>query len=373
MPDHLNNDIQRKRRELELTQQQLADRVGVTRQTLGAVESGRSAPSTAVALRLARELSCRVEDLFWIDDLTATIQVYLAADENVQLPNPAPVALGRVGTRWIAHALSPGELNTASSIADGQVRLPDDTGSGSMPAEAWASAAELAGQVLIAGCAPPLGLLEKQTAGLAHGRVRWLSRPSLRALDLLVRKEVHVAGLHVPGSDDEYNVEILRRTFAPGSMGITTLASWNIGLVVASGNPKSIRGIEDLRRKDVRFIRREDEAGAQLVLLRELDKAGIDPALLHISAAARGHLQVAQAVMYGAADVGVTVEGVALGLGLPFIPLTKERFDLVYLRELEDDELLAPALETLTTGKFRRPLEACGSYDVAQTGAQISF
>lgn len=375
MQDDLNNRVGKRRRELGLTQEALAERVGVTRQTLGAVESGRSAPSTAIALRLARELSSRVEDLFWVDDGGDEIQAYLAAGSIRRVPDssPVPVALGRIGGRWIAHAVAPGDLGTAAIMADGQVHFTKNSSTKVLRTETWADIAELSSQVLIAGCAPPLGLLEKQTAGLTHGRVRWLSRPSLSALDLLLRKEVHVAGLHVPGSGDEYNLEIIRRTFAPGSVKVTTLASWNVGLVAAPGNPRGIEGIECLRRPDLRLVDREPEAGAQLLLLQECLRAGIDPATLNVSVTARSHLEVAQAVKFGAAHVGVTVEGVARSQGLHFIPLAKERFDLVYPTELESDELLTPALDALATGRFRRSLEASGCYDIEKTGARLSL
>src|SRR5262252_1397729 len=77
----LANCVGRRRAAAGLRQQDLAARAGVSRQSLSALEAGRSVPSATLALRLARELGCRVEDLFWIDERHAPVRVELAADD----------------------------------------------------------------------------------------------------------------------------------------------------------------------------------------------------------------------------------------------------------------------------------------------------
>ena len=370
MSDGLNNRISQRRKVLGFTQEQLAHRVGVTRQTLSSVESGRSAPSTAVSLRLSRELSCRVEDLFWVDEDGTGLDAHLAKGAADLIPGDIPIALGRVGQRWVAHGLTQNELSVSYVVPDG-LFLGPNSGSVTTKVETWERLDVLSEQVLIAGCAPPLGLLEKQTSGLTRGRVRWLSRPSLTALEHLVRGEVHVAGIHILGGDDEYNLELVRRTFPADSVRVITLAHWSVGLVVAPGNPLGIRGMDDLHRADLRVANRDPQSGAHLVWTRECERVGIDPKTMTSTLIAGSHMEVANAVLYGMADIGITIEAVAHGLGLDFIPLARERFDLVYPTTLEEDFL--PALDTLSSGRFRRTLKSVGYYDVTHTNDQAAL
>lgn len=64
----LKNSVKTRRRERELTQTQLAERVGVTRQTIAFIEKGEFAPSVALALRLAKALEYTVTELFWLEE-----------------------------------------------------------------------------------------------------------------------------------------------------------------------------------------------------------------------------------------------------------------------------------------------------------------
>jgi putative transcriptional regulator len=68
-----NNEIRNQVRRLrfengEMTQQQLADKVGVTRQTIIAIEAGKYAPSLPLAFRIARTFGMGVEDVFQYED-----------------------------------------------------------------------------------------------------------------------------------------------------------------------------------------------------------------------------------------------------------------------------------------------------------------
>jgi putative transcriptional regulator len=65
---HLRNHVKQHRARLNLTQEELGDRVGVRRQTILAIEKGHYVPSTLVALRIARELGMRVDELFELQD-----------------------------------------------------------------------------------------------------------------------------------------------------------------------------------------------------------------------------------------------------------------------------------------------------------------
>ena len=83
---------------------------------------------------------------------------------------------------------------------------------------------------------------------------------------------------------------------------------------------------------------------------------------------ASGHTDVAALVACGAADVGVAIEGVALALGLGFVPLVEERFDLVVPGEVADEPRVARLLETLEDPNFRADAENLPGYDTELCG-----
>ena len=64
----MKNRIRVARAEVRMTQQQLAEAIGVSRQTINAIESGKFVPSTVLALKIAQIFDKRVEDIFILED-----------------------------------------------------------------------------------------------------------------------------------------------------------------------------------------------------------------------------------------------------------------------------------------------------------------
>ena len=64
----MKNSIRVERAVVDISQQQLADAVGVSRQTINAIEKGRFVPSTVLALKIARYFNKKVDDIFVLDD-----------------------------------------------------------------------------------------------------------------------------------------------------------------------------------------------------------------------------------------------------------------------------------------------------------------
>src|SRR5437762_14243710 len=98
-----------------LKQSELAERAGISRQTLSVLESGRGRPATLVALRLARVLGCRVEELFWLRDEGGELTAELAPSSR---PRTERALLGSVANRWVAHALPAGDPLALTTPAD---------------------------------------------------------------------------------------------------------------------------------------------------------------------------------------------------------------------------------------------------------------
>jgi len=346
--------VRARRERLGLSQQALAKRVGVSRQAIIAIEAGRTKPSTPLALHLARALACSVEDIF---RLPAVGELTVAVSPGLELGGPARAAVGEVAGTWVAHPV----LSSARVAADGLLTVAGPVAS----VRPFASRDELRGNVIIAGCAPLIGALADRVAtGAGRARAAWIEASSAKALDLLQRGLVHVAGLHRTGGDNEAAV---RARFGERRMLIVGLTRWRQGLVLPPNNPLALGGAQDLLRPGLLVAQREAGAGAYELVRRSIAHLGGDPASLSGPLAA-GHEEVAQLVRFGVADVGVAIEGVALAAGLDFIPLTEERFDLVVPEALAQTEPVRRVLDVLDGATFRDDVAHLPGYDAAQSG-----
>ncbi len=359
----LDNTLKEHRERLGLSQQDLADLVGVSRQAIVAIEGGRQVPSTIHGLRLARALRVGVEELFRLDD-SSGLAVRLAPSEAVpggRVPAGARVAVGEVGGKWIAHRLP----LDGSVPADGILTAEVSGRTGVV--QPLVDAGLLARNVIVAGCAPVLGTLVRRVGErFADARATWLPAGSSRALDLLEQKLVHVAGLHLTGAGTD-NVAAIRARFPGERMLVVNLTRWRQGLVVPVTNPLGIRTPAALLRPGLRFARREEGAGAHRLLAALLEKEGVERARLPGPFAADHH-EVAQLVRSGAADVGVAIEAVALAAGLGFVPLDEERFDLVLPAALADAPPVSRLVEALDDPSFRAEMAALPGYDFGLSG-----
>lgn len=358
----LQADVRRHREASGLSQQALAERAGISRQALGAIEGGRQVPSTAVALRLARVLGCGVEDLFRLAG-SARMVARLAARPGTE---PRRLTLGRVADRWVAHALEPDGARAADGLAVGGPS-PD----GTLRVEPLIDPERAAATVLVAGCAPVLGALAGRVQDrFPDTRVAWIPANSEEALALLQDDLVHVAGMHLAAEPGARHAALVRARFPGRALRLVTLAEWRLGLVVAPGNPERLHAVADLLRPGVRVAVRELGAGAARLLERGLARMGA-AARLTAPVPARSHAEVARAVASGAAHAGIAIEAVARARGLGFVPLLEERFDLAVPAALAAEGPVARFLDVLTDRAFRRELEALEGYSSARTGESV--
>ncbi|HJK94830.1 MAG TPA: substrate-binding domain-containing protein [Polyangiaceae bacterium LLY-WYZ-15_(1-7)] len=360
----LLSTLRRRRAALGLSQAALAERVGVSRQALSAIEAGRQVPSTALALQLARALGCGVDDLFALPG-GPVLHARLAAEAR---PG-ARLTLGRVDGAWVAHPC-PGDR-----AADGALlgpASPDAGPPGAATVELHDDPSGAEANALVGGCAPLLGVLaERLGRRYRDARATWVAADSGRALDLLGRGLLHVAGLHLAAASDlEVHAAAACAAFPDEPVELVHLARWRQGLVVAPGNPLGIRGPADLLRPDVRCARRAPGAGAQRLLERALAEVGgaLPPADAARAPVAADHAEVAHLVRWGVVDAGVAIEGAALEAGLDFLPLAEERFDLVVPRARLDAPPVARFLALLDAPAFRAEAARFPGYDLARAG-----
>lgn len=194
---------------------------------------------------------------------------------------------------------------------------------------------------------------------------------SLDGLLALYRGTATAATAHLWDSDtDTYNLPYVRR-FLPGHSALLVNLAYRMeGFYVAKGNPKNIATWKDLTLEAVRLVNREKGAGARILLDEKLRVLAID----HRSIAGydneeTSHLTVASAVARGEADVGIGIEKTAQQVnGIDFIPLQKERLDLI----IRKDDAARPHFQTLLSllrsPDFHKEVRGVGGYDLSQTG-----
>ncbi len=365
----LSTSLRPFRRQAGLSQADLALRAGISRQAYSAIELGTSVPSTDVALRLARALGASVEALFALPHdpfpITATLTTPLGGNTLVQRAD-----VHQVGARWVARPLvgTPGRPAVVRSLPVANALV--HTSANGRDADVKSLAVPTGRTLVAVGCDPSVSVV----AAHLHGRgvnLSWHEMGSAAALRELAAGNAHVAGCHLldPASG-QYNLPAVARIL-PFPATVVTFAVWDQGLVVAPGNPKRIRGIEDLARPGIAIVNREPGSGSRMLLDEALAGAGVPATLVAgYERAATSHLSVAEAVGMGLADAGVAVRAAAIALGLDFVPLGQERYDLVFPDHFLNDDAVAELLQALRSSSLQRQVEALGGYDIALMGAE---
>jgi len=356
--------LQELRKNREISAADLAQRVGVSRQTIYAIEDGSFVPNTAVSLQLSRALGVSVEDIFFVDEGPAgeSIRADLLTDEAVS--EGQLVRLCRVQDRLTAVPLSflPAYLPPADGMIETRTkRTASIKSAAGLPEEGK--------RLLLAGCDPALSLLndELHSSGIEIVSVPCSSRC---ALHWLKQGRVHAAGSHLlDHTTGDYNLPIIRRLLPSGSVRVVTFAVWEQGLVVRHGNPKSIRSIADFAKKRVTLMNREKGSGSRDLLDTGLRQFGVQPQQVKgYGSIAQGHLAAAYAVAAGTADCCVAPRSASRRFGLDFIPLAVERFDLSFTRASLELPAAKALLDVLNRSHLRKKLQRIAGYDTEHTG-----
>ena len=359
-----------------LSQTELAKAVGLTRQALYAIESNIYLPNVTVALRLARLLGRRVEDLFSLEPAGATVDGQLLGGA-VRTSAAARAKVWSVGDRtFVLPVARLGPDLAYSTPADGLIvgPAPGFGRARRVRVQLFEPTLAVDRQVVVAGCDPAINLVAERLRR-PRDPASLLGWPmgSTAAIQALKRGEVHVAGLHVvdPRSG-EPNLPFVRRHLPRQPVTLVTFASWEAGFIVRPGNPKRIRSAADLARHDVRLVNREEGAGARLLLDRLMQADGLAAKQVRGYAdLVSSHLDVGRRVAEGQADVGIGVESIARLLGLGFVPLQTERFDLVIPSAFTSHPGVERLLDALVSGDVRAEIEALGGYSTQETGKVV--
>lgn len=351
---------------------ELARRVKVSRQTIYAIEAGTYVPNTEVALLMARELEVSVDDLFSLSASGPNAPESMTAEVlSSSMPRKGqPMRICQLGSRWVSVPVPSTPYFLPE--ADGIIREP---GRVKHRADLMVFAKDEASQkrLLLAGCDPATSLLSNMVERISGVEVISAAASSKQSLAWLKEGKVHIAGSHLEDpASGEFNLPYIRAQFPHEEILVVTFARWEEGLVVASGNPKGFRRVEDLGRRGVRFVNREAGSGSRALLDRLLQEAGLPPAKVQgYDRVALGHLPAAYQVVSGEADACLATGSAAQAFGLDFVPLHSARYDLVMRKKTADLPAVKAFLDVLQRATLRRKLEVLAGYDTSQTGAQL--
>ncbi len=350
-----------------LSQTELAVRIGVKRQAVYDMETGRYVPNTALALKMAKELGCKVEDLFSLDDSEEEQPVTLLEKTGMA---SARVSVARVRERLIAYPLD-GKwlLGEGFQAADGL--LSPDCGR----VRLFQGREDLEKKIFLFGCDPAFAILSAHVARAAPD-VKLLCRfaSSRRALESLAAGHTHIAGTHLHNPGPEESNILMAKQILPGTeISVVGFSLFEEGLMVFPGNPHGIRSVVDLARENVKIVNREAGAALRTLLDDCLARAGVPVARIggyehHVS----GHVEGAQMVRYGLADAALGLRAVAVAHGLDFVPIEAVRCDLVIPHDLMDHVVVKVVLDVLQSRALRGELASLPGYESSSTGKVIN-
>ena len=374
-PTETESRVREKRQALHLSQKQLAELAGITRQAICAVEANQYSPSTSVALKLARVLQCKVEELFHLKGGDEVIEGELIGPLPKGLGKVVRAQVSQIGARVLVRPLiGLGELASLSTTADGLIVGPGSDAK-RVKVRLFENREALGRNILVAGCDPAMFLAAEHLKQRAKDNLVPNLMGSSIAIGALKRGEVHVAGVHLVDERSGYwNVPYLERNLKGMDCLVVTFAHWEEGLIVRQGNPKKIRGIADLGRSTVKIVNRESGSGARRLLDRELETCGVQQAKVKgYGDEVLSHLEVAARIKAGLADAGVGIEAAASICGLDFIALQRERYDLV-IPKAHYDALpgLRRLLDMMVSKTFRDELDGLGGYDTREIGRIVA-
>ena len=377
----IKNSVRAMRKTKGMTQAELANKVGLTRQAMYSIEVNQYLPSTAISLRLARILGCKVEDLFCLPPDGEKIEAELlgAAPE---FGHPLRVKVSQVGPRLIARPLAQlGDMLNfvvpADGIVTGDVQKKPNQKPPRVHVNLLRDGKEIEQQIVIAGCDPSLFLAGEHVrhSHALTGVTNW-TMGSTHALNALLQGEVHMAGVHlVDPRSGESNIPYLKEHVRGRDFLGVRFASWVQGLLVRPGNPKHIRDGGDLTKRGIHLVNREIGSGARFLLDSLLKKSGIPSKQLKgYDHEVGSHLEVAHLIRDGLADVGVGVESVARHFGLEFIPLRDEHYDLILRKDiLASHPMINRLFDAIVSRPFRQELHALGGYDLSEIGKSLNW
>ncbi|OEU69680.1 MAG: molybdopterin biosynthesis protein [Desulfuromonadales bacterium C00003093] len=292
------------------------------------------------------------------------------------------VKLGKVGDRIVATSLPRGAgCITTITEADGIIRIPNHIegikDNEPVYAQLLRPLSSVNNTIVIVGSHDnTLDVLSDQIkAGYSNVTISSSHVGSMGGLMAIKKGVCHLAGSHLLDEEDgSYNISYIKKYLPDINVRLINLVMRDQGLIIPQGNPKGIRGIEDLVRDDITFINRQGGSGTRILLDYNLKNLNLDAgAIKGYENEEFTHMSVAVAVLSGTVDVGLGIYAAAKALNMDFIPVVTEEYDLVIPDKYFESENIQILLETINTGEFKKRVQALGGYSTEKTGEIIGI
>ncbi|MDO9324149.1 MAG: molybdopterin biosynthesis protein [Methanoregula sp.] len=324
------------------------------------------------ALTVIREIICpflRNYGLIVTEPETIRAHITTAVAKEIGSDEFVLCTLGQVGSRWVISPQSKGAGVQMSGVrANAYIRVPKtsegfDAGE-EVDARLMVPATEAKNVLLITGSHDPIidylaDLIRPQGISLLSTHAG-----SMGGILALKKDECHAAPTHLLAEDGSYNTAYLEKYLPGTEVELICVAERQQGIVSRDG-----LALKDLAGRP--FINRQRGSGTRMLLEYELKRAGIDTATIPgYEREVTTHIAVALAVKSGEADAGMCVYSAAKALGLPFVPVAQERYELAFRKEHADNPRLVALINAIRSPAFRDILTRLGGYNTSDTGQQ---
>jgi len=166
-----------------------------------------------------------------------------------------------------------------------------------------------------------------------------------------------------------YNIPFLPTYLPDVKAVVVNLFHRELGLILAPKNPLNIKGFEDLGKKGVRLVNRQKGSGTRVLLDHHLKELKIPATKIKgYEREVYTHFEVGLSILSKESDVGIATIAVAKLLGLPFVPIANESFDMILRKNTFFHKGIQVFIETLNSKEFRQRVEPIGAYDFKDSG-----
>jgi putative molybdopterin biosynthesis protein len=290
------------------------------------------------------------------------------------------VKLGKVGEKYFATPLPRGSgMITSLTRADGMIRIPalseGMNENEAVEVELLRPVDEITNTIVMVGSHDLTLDILANLLGRYYPPIFFSSHPvgSLGGILAIKKGICHMAGTHLLDPETgEYNLPYIQIHLNGIDVKLIHLVQREQGLFVQRGNPKKVKGLADLLRKDVTFINRQKGSGTRILFDHTLKELSLDSnQIWGYEKEEFTHIAVASKVANGIADVGLGILPAAKAMDLDFIPVAREHYDLIIPLVYFEDKKIQKVIETIRSEEFKKMVFQMGGYDISRTGEEL--